>query len=95
MPHVSWPLTVPQMDAEQSQPLVHMLETLLVTGPARTLVSLGQDLGSQLLFLPVSPAVFGPEPSTAHLPHPVRGAAITVLVEETLVGDGTWLVIGL
>lgn len=83
------------MDAEQSQPLVHMLETLLVTGPARTLVSLGQDLGSQLLFLPVSAAVFGPEPSTAHLPHPALGAAIPVLVEETLGGHGTWLVIGL
>lgn len=83
------------MDTEQSQPLVHMLETLLVTGPARTLVSLGQDLGSQLLFLPISPAVFGPEPSTAHLHHPARWAAIPVLLEETLGGDGTWLVIGL
>lgn len=83
------------MDTEQSQLLVHMLETLLVTGPARTLVSLGQDLGSQLLFLPISPAVFGPEPSTAHLHLPARWAAVPVLLEETLGGDGAWLVIGL
>lgn len=39
-PRVSSPLTVPQVDAEQNQPLAHKLETLPVTGPARTLVSL-------------------------------------------------------